>query len=161
MTSPANPYMEAFEQFSSMMPPDPNTFLKLLWPHLDINTRGLVKALLSNPASAMAPAPSAAATEGLSGFDKATGKVRLSPTDPDATRLLKERPNEYVMTPASQAAPELAKLAVQAAGGKPVAAPSGNTVKASGLQDVMRNTGMSQEEALKKLGGASVELDIF
>ena len=45
--------------------------------------------------------------EGLSGFDS-SGKVRLSPNDPDAPRLLALYPDRYVMTSAAQAAPYLA-----------------------------------------------------
>lgn len=47
----ASPYQQAWDQFGSMMPPDPNTFLQLIWPFLDINTRHLVQRLLTNPAA--------------------------------------------------------------------------------------------------------------
>lgn len=56
----ASPYQQAWDQFGAMMPPDPNTFLQLIWPYLDINTRHLVQRLLTNPAATpgqpMAPA---------------------------------------------------------------------------------------------------------
>ena len=43
-----------------MQPPDPNTFLKLIWPHLDANTRGLVQSLLTAPGGGAAPTAGAA-----------------------------------------------------------------------------------------------------
>lgn len=48
--------------------------------------------------------------EGLSGFDP-EGRVRLSPNDPDASRLLALYPGRYVMTSAEQAAPYLTPAA--------------------------------------------------
>lgn len=47
----ASPYQQAWDQFGTMMPPDPNTFIQLIWPFLDVNTRHLVRRLLTNPAA--------------------------------------------------------------------------------------------------------------
>jgi hypothetical protein len=49
--------------FGGMMPPDPNVFLKLLWPHLDINTQNLIRALLSQPGQAAAGGQAAPAVD--------------------------------------------------------------------------------------------------
>lgn len=48
-SAPANSYMQAHQQFSQAQPPDPNTFLAMIWPHLTSHQKDLVKALLASP----------------------------------------------------------------------------------------------------------------
>ena len=81
-------------------------------PEVEDLMSGLVGRLMSKADAAIARSQSAMVAiaqglpggrysspyEGLSGFDRATGKVRLAPNDPDAARLLATRPNEYMMT---------------------------------------------------------------
>jgi hypothetical protein len=61
----ANSYMQAHQQFSAAQPPDPNTFLTLIWPHLTSHQKDLIKALLASPQGqqAMAQGDQAAAEQ--------------------------------------------------------------------------------------------------
>lgn len=55
----------------------------------------------------------AAGGGGLSGFGAQPNTYRVSPTDPDAARLMAQHPGMYSVTTAQAAAPYLAELAAQ------------------------------------------------
>jgi len=58
--TPPHAYGQDYATFSAMMPPDPNTFLKLIWPILTKHQQQLIQALVTPPDQMAAGGPSAA-----------------------------------------------------------------------------------------------------
>lgn len=81
----ASPYQQAWDQFGAMMPPDPNTFLQLIWPYLDINTRHLVQRLLTNPAATTGQPMATAATQAQPAQQQAAVAQTAAPQTTAAT----------------------------------------------------------------------------
>lgn len=82
---------------------------------------------------------------GLSGFDT-SGKLRLSPTDPDAPRLLALYPDRYMMTSGEQAAPYLAQLASE-----------GNPTTAAGVYAQTASAGAVPQSWIGSVAEAAAE----
>lgn len=59
-----SPYQQMHDQMSSMPPPDPTTFLKLIWGILNPHQRDLVTAMMKDPAAGQPLGPAAPAQAG-------------------------------------------------------------------------------------------------
>lgn len=69
-------YQSMHDQWSQATPPDPQTFIKMIWGILTPHQQDLVKALLSNPMPA-APAAGTTATPQAPAADAGLGKGPL------------------------------------------------------------------------------------